>query len=56
MQATLKSVMATRQDKALFVKADRELEFAVVADVIGLAHQADAERIGILTPAVEAGR
>ena len=56
LQSSLKSVMAMRQDKVMFVKADRELDFSAVADVIGLAHQANAEHIGILTPAMEAGQ
>jgi biopolymer transport protein TolR len=52
----LTQAMAARRDKVLFVRGERGLEFRDIAEVIGLGRQADAERIGIVTLAVEAGR
>lgn len=49
-------VMAGRSDKVMFVRGDRDLQFSQVAEVIGLGHQVNADRIGIITPQSEAGR
>lgn len=52
----LTRVLAGRRDKVLFVRGDRDLQFSEVAEVIALGHQANADRIGIITPQVEAGQ
>ena len=42
-------------DKVMFVKGDKTLNFAPIAEVIAYGHQADVTNIGIITPQVEAG-
>ena len=52
----IQRLMATRRDRVMFVRGDPDLEFSKVAAVIGLGHDASAERIGILTPQTDAGK
>ncbi len=52
----LQRLMATRRDKVMFVRGDRDLEFSQVAEVVGLGRAANAEKIGILTPQADAGK
>jgi biopolymer transport protein TolR len=51
----LEKIFATRQEKVMFVKGDKDLDFGTVAQVISFGHQADVTNIGIITPQVEAG-
>jgi len=51
----LAAIYANRADRVLFVKADDALAFAKVATAIDMAHAAGVDRIGLLTPKVEAG-
>lgn len=49
LEQSLSRTLAVRQDKSIFVEGARDLQFADIAEVIGQAHRAAAERIGILT-------
>ncbi len=51
----LAAIYANRADRVLFVKADDALAFAKVATAIDMAHAAGVNRVGLLTPKVEAG-
>ena len=51
----LAAIYANRSDRTLFVKADDALAFARVATAIDMAHAAGVDRVGLLTPKVEAG-
>ena len=51
----LTTIFATRQEKVMFVKGDKDLDFGPIAEVIGMGHAADVTNIGIITPQVEAG-
>jgi biopolymer transport protein ExbD len=51
----LTKIFQTRQEKVMFVKGDKDLDFGSVAEVIGFGHAADVTNIGIITPQVEAG-
>ncbi|MEO6924258.1 MAG: biopolymer transporter ExbD [Bryocella sp.] len=55
IESELQRIFATRQEKVMFVKGDRDLNFSSVAEVIGFGHAADVTNIGIMTPQVEAG-
>jgi biopolymer transport protein ExbD/biopolymer transport protein TolR len=55
LEPELQKIFATRQEKVMFVKGDKDLDFGPVAEVIGMGHQADVTNIGIITPQVEAG-
>jgi biopolymer transport protein TolR len=47
--ARLTAIFASRQEKVMFVKGDAELQFASIAEVIGLGHQAMVRDVGVLT-------
>jgi biopolymer transport protein ExbD len=55
IEPELQKIFATRQEKVMFIKGDKDLDFGSVAEVIGMGHQADVTNIGIITPQVEAG-
>ena len=52
----LTKIFATRQEKVMFVKGDKDLDFNKVAEVIDFGHQAGVDNIGLITPRVEAGQ
>ncbi len=45
----LKNIMDSREDKAVFVRGDKELEYSRMAEVIDLAHRVGADRVGLIT-------
>jgi len=53
LRARPAAIFATRQRKAMFVKADPALEYASVAEVIDIAHNASVDTVGLLTPGLE---
>jgi biopolymer transport protein ExbD len=55
LQSRLEEIYKTRAEKVMFVKADTDLEFADVAQVIDIAHAAGVEKIGLITAKIEAG-
>jgi biopolymer transport protein TolR len=52
----LETIFAARQEKVMFVKGDKDLDFSQVAQVIDFGHQAGVDNIGLLTPRVLAGQ
>ncbi|MHB1023153.1 MAG: ExbD/TolR family protein [Acidobacteriaceae bacterium] len=52
----LTTIFATRAERVMFVKGDDNLDFAQVAQVIDIGHQAGVDHIGLMTPKVEAGQ
>ena len=52
----LTDIFSTRNDKVMFVKGDKDLDFGQVLPVINDGHAAGVDNIGIITPAVEAGK
>lgn len=56
LEPKLSAIFATRAEKVMFVKGDADLNFAQVAQVIDLGHQAGVDHIGLITPKVEAGQ
>ena len=56
IESKLADIFATRQEKVMFVKGDKDLDFVKVAEVIDYGHQAGVDNIGIITPRVEAGQ
>ena len=55
LPAKLAAIYANRADRVLFVKADDKLVFTQVATAIDMARAAGVDRVGLLTPGVEAG-
>ena len=56
LTARLSTIFATRNDKVMFVKGDKDLDFGAVLPVINDGKAAGVDNIGIVTPAVESGK
>jgi biopolymer transport protein TolR len=56
IEAKLVEIFSTRQEKVMFVKGDKELDFGKIAEVIDYGHQAGVDNIGLITPKVAAGQ
>ena len=56
IESQLTSIFAARQEKVMFVKGDKDLDFDKIAEVIDYGHQAGVDNIGLITPRVEAGQ
>ena len=56
LQARLEEVFKTRAERVVFVKGDPDLSFETVAAAIDIAKGAGIDRIGLMTPKVEAGQ
>ena len=56
LEPKLAEIFATRTEKVMFVKGDKDLDFSKVAEVIDFGHQAGVDNIGLITPRVEAGQ
>jgi biopolymer transport protein TolR len=56
IEPKLMEIFSTRQEKVMFVKGDKDLDFNKVAEVIDFGHQAGVDNIGLITPRVEAGQ
>lgn len=50
IERRLTEIFAARNDKAMFIKGDADLDFSLVAEVIDYGHQAGVSNIGIVTP------
>ncbi len=53
--ARLEEVFKTRADRVVFVKADPDLDFELVAHAIDIAKGAGIDKIGLMTPKIEEG-
>ncbi len=56
IEPKLVEIFSTRQEKVMFVKGDKDLDFSKVAEVIDFGHQAGVDNIGLITPRVESGQ
>lgn len=55
LEGKLADIYKTRAEKVMFVKADDELPFMDVAQVIDIGHSAGVDKVGLITAKVEAG-
>jgi biopolymer transport protein ExbD len=55
LQTRLEQIFKTRAERVVFVKGDPELDFATVASAIDIAKGAGIDKVGLMTPKVEAG-
>jgi biopolymer transport protein ExbD len=55
LQGRLTDIFKERAERVMFVKADEDLPFADVAQVIDIAHAANVDKVGLITAKVEAG-
>jgi biopolymer transport protein ExbD len=51
----LEQIFKTRAERVVFVKGDPDLEYQVVAHAIDIAKGAQMDKVGLMTPKVEAG-
>jgi biopolymer transport protein TolR len=51
----LEQIFKTRAERVVFVKGDPDLEYQTVAQAIDVAKGAQMDKIGLMTPKVEAG-
>ena len=56
LESRLVDIFKMRADKIAFVKGDPDLDFQVVAKAIDIGHSAGIDKIGLMTPKVEAGQ
>jgi biopolymer transport protein TolR len=52
----LEEVFKTRAERVVFVKGDPDLEFRDVAKAIDIAKGAGIDKVGLMTPKIEAGQ
>ncbi len=55
LQGRLEEIFKTRAEKVMFVKADPDLDFADVAQVIDIGHASGVDKVGLITAKIEAG-
>jgi biopolymer transport protein TolR len=51
----LEEIFKTRAERLIFVKGDKDLEFQDVAKVIDIAKGVGIDKVGLMTPEMEAG-
>lgn len=56
LEERLIEIFKTRAERVVFVKGDPDLEFQWVARAIDHAHGANIDKVGLMTPKVEAGQ
>jgi len=56
LEGRLNDVFKTRAEKVMFVKADPDLTFNEVAQVIDIGHSAGVDKVGLITAKIEAGQ
>src|SRR5258705_6307646 len=52
----LEEIFKTRAERVVFVKGDGDLEFQTVAKVIDIAKGVGIDKVGLMTPQMEAGQ
>ena len=56
LQDRLEEIFKTRAERVVFVKGDQDLEFQTVAKAIDIAKGAGIDKVGLMTPKMEAGQ
>ena len=56
LESRLVDIFKMRADKIAFVKGDPDLDFQVIARAIDIGHSAGIDKMGLMTPKVEAGQ
>ena len=56
LEGRLNDIFKTRAEKVMFVKADPDLTFNEVAQVIDISHTAGVDKVGLITAKIEAGQ
>lgn len=56
LQARLEDIFKTRAQKVVFVKGDKDVEYRYVAQAVDAARGAGLDKVGVMTPKIEAGQ
>jgi biopolymer transport protein ExbD len=56
LQERLVQIFATRAERTVFIRGDKDLEFEPVARAIDIAKGAGIDKIGLMTPKIEQGQ
>lgn len=56
LQQKLIDIFKMRAEKVAFIKGDPDLDFQVIAKAVDIAHSAGIDKVGLMTPKVEAGQ
>ena len=56
LESKLVDIFKLRAEKVAFVKGDPDLDFQVIAKAIDIGHSAGIDKVGLMTPKVEAGQ
>ena len=56
LEDRLVEIFKTRAEKVVFIKGDPDLEFQTIATAIDISHSAGIDKVGLMTPKVEAGQ
>ena len=56
LEQKLTDIFKMRAEKVAFVKGDPNLDFQVIAKAVDIAHSAGIDKVGLMTPKVEAGQ
>jgi Biopolymer transport protein len=56
LEPKLEEIYATRNEKVMFIKGDKDLDFSKIAEVVDFGHQAGVDTIALITPRVAAGQ
>ena len=56
LQQRLVDIFKTRAERVVFIKGDKDLEFEAIAKAIDIAKGANIDKIGLMTPKIEAGQ
>jgi len=56
LEQKLVDIFKLRAEKVAFIKGDPDLDFQVIARAVDIAHSAGIDKVGLMTPKVEAGQ
>src|SRR5581483_10449753 len=56
LRSQLEAIYKMRAERIMFVKADDDIPFADVAQVIDIGHSAGVDKVGLITAKIEAGQ
>jgi biopolymer transport protein ExbD len=52
----LEEIFKTRAERVIFIKGDPDLEYQYIAKAIDIAKGAGMDKVGLMTPEMEAGQ
>lgn len=56
LQERLVAIFKLRNQRVVFIKGDPDIDYSYVARAIDIAHGANIDKVGLMTPKVEAGQ